>query len=283
MSECEKVDFKTADVFHFDDDCNFNSVAQRENNFTYWYARDYMDMLGYESVDMFEEIIDNAWVICKFLKIEPDEEFKGIKREFEGIEIDDIMLSRFACYLIAMNADDELDRVVNSREYFKEISKSIKRYVDNTDDVERVYLRALLTESEKLLFTSITQAGLNTHSCAIIQDSGCHGMYKMSVKELQSCRKIVGNGRQYDFMTGYELELNCSRVKDTLSEIETKNLQTEDEIAMAAQIAGLKYRNQFRRDFKGKWDIERLKQVGDIKKIITSLTQTYQGMQKMDS
>lgn len=284
MSECENIDFKTADVFHFDSDaCNFNDVARNENNFTYWYERDYMYMLGYESVDMFSEIIDKAFEVYKLLNFDTDNDFKGKKREFEGKEIDDIMFSRFACYLISMFADDNFDCVVKSREYFNEISKSIKRYVDDPDDVERIFLRALLAKNQNLLFAAISQAGLNVDSCTFIQNNGCHGMYKMNVDALKKYRKIRGNGRQYDFMTRYELELNCSRIEDTLLEIETNNLKNEDEIALAAQIVGLKYRNQYHSDTKGKWYPENLEKVEDIKKIITSLTQTYKRMLKMDS
>lgn len=82
-------------------------------------------------------------------------------------------------------------------------------------------------------------------------------------------------------MDGYELQLKCSSVEDTLSEITINDLKIKDKIDLASQIAGLKQRNLFQRDIEDRLYPEHLTQVRDIKLLITSLIQTYKGIEKM--
>ena len=88
------------DLFHFDEDRpNFNDFAH-ENGFTYWYARSYMQILGYGSFPAFQNAINRAIGTCMTLGIDIQENFEKITRVVDGESLQDFKLSRFACYLI---------------------------------------------------------------------------------------------------------------------------------------------------------------------------------------
>jgi DNA-damage-inducible protein D len=93
------------DVFHFESDkTNFEDYAQ-PNGGVFWFARDLAAMLGYESFPSFKNAINKATRACVTLEISVADNFKQIDRDIDGKSEQDWKLSRFACYLVAMNGD----------------------------------------------------------------------------------------------------------------------------------------------------------------------------------
>ncbi len=100
MSESE------LDYFHFEKDRTSFENLGRQNGFRYWFARDLMKMLGYTDYGNFKKgPINKALTVCSTLDIDVPMNFEQTYREIDGQKLPDYRLSKFACYLVAMNGD----------------------------------------------------------------------------------------------------------------------------------------------------------------------------------
>ncbi len=144
-------------VFHFEqENLNFNDVAKDDNGFTHWTAREYMVMLGYESYEAFRKAINKAISTCTTLDIDVSENFQQTTIDIAGRHEKDFRLSRFACYLVAMNADPKKLQVAQAQAFFAATAETIRRYVDNAEDVERVLIREEVSVSPNNNIISLT-------------------------------------------------------------------------------------------------------------------------------
>lgn len=103
---------------------NFEDYAQKtKNGFEFWYARDLQILLGYNEWRNFQKVIEKAKIACKNTGLSVDDHFvdankmvgvgSGAKRE-----IDDISLTRHACYFIAQNGDPRKEEIAFAMAYF---------------------------------------------------------------------------------------------------------------------------------------------------------------------
>ncbi len=101
-------------LFTLDNEQNFESFSN-ENGFTFWYSSDFMKFLGYETIPSFNKALNKAIAACVTLNIDIIENFIQIERidSFGKIGMD-CKLSRFACYLIAMNGDVKKPQVAQA-------------------------------------------------------------------------------------------------------------------------------------------------------------------------
>ena len=90
----------------------------KDNGYTYWFASRLMSLLGYGSMVSFSKAINKAMTTCNTLAIPILENFEQILSIVDGKTVTDFKLSRFACYLIAMNADNRKPEVAQAQAYF---------------------------------------------------------------------------------------------------------------------------------------------------------------------
>ena len=120
MNDQTLLDISVINVFHFEDGkTNFNDLAQEINGFTCWTAREYMKMLGYESFESFRKAINKAISTCTTLDIDVTENFQQATVDIDGNSERDFRLSRFACYLVAMNADPKKLQVAQAQAFLR--------------------------------------------------------------------------------------------------------------------------------------------------------------------
>jgi len=102
---------------------DFESIRQTEHEFEFWSGRDLMPVLGYTSWRRFEEVIEKAIVACSQGGTDPNLHFIRGGRKVSvgsGAEriLDDYLLTRFACYLVAQNGDSRKPVIAAAQSYF---------------------------------------------------------------------------------------------------------------------------------------------------------------------
>ncbi len=229
-----------SDVFHFDDNRpDFNSISN-QNGFTYWFASDLRSMLGYQSEASFNGVIQRAISACSTLKVDIFDNFVQESREVDGKRITDYKLSRFACYLIAMNGDPKKEEVAMAQGYFATIAEAFQRYVEQAEQVDRILIREEITDHEKSLSSTAKKAGVTNYS--FFQNAGYRGMYNMNVSQLKSLKNIPKGRTPLDFMGKEELAANLFRVTQTEAKIRNEGIKGQKASENAAHGVGQKVR-----------------------------------------
>lgn len=103
---------------------NFESFAKKtENGVEFWLARDLQQLLGYEKWDNFLNVISKAKTACEISEHNVSDHFAGVGKTIQmpkGAEktVDDFMLTRYACYLVAQNGDPRKEEIAFAQTYF---------------------------------------------------------------------------------------------------------------------------------------------------------------------
>lgn len=267
-----------SDVFHFDNSKeNFNDLYQ-EGNFTFWYARDFMVMLGYKNYESFSKAINKAMTACMTLEIPVLDDFVQQKRILESQSIPDYQLSRFACYLIAMNADVTKKEVAQAQAFFVTIAESFRQYIEEPEEIERLLIREEISEHEKTLNSTAKRAGVQEYG--LFQNAGYRGMYNMNLKQLKQYKGINSSRTPLDFMGKEELAANLFRVTQTESKIRNENIKGQNNAENVAENVGRKVR-QTMLEISGTVP-EQLPKSEDIKKVKSALKSSHKDFKKID-
>ncbi|MGD9900752.1 MAG: BRO family protein, partial [Calditrichaceae bacterium] len=228
------------ELLNFDWDSDYFESQSMENGGVYWYARVLMKLLGYDDYTLFKKSINKAISACATLNIDTFENFISIEREIDGEVHQDIKLTRFACYLTAMNGDPRKPEVAAAQTYFITMTEALQKIVQDAANVQRVHIRSEITEREKSLSGIVNKSGIENY--AFFRNAGYRGMYNMNYKRLQDY-KGVGNKTILDFMGKEELAANLFRITQTEAKIKKDNIYGQKPLEDAAQDVGKRVRN----------------------------------------
>lgn len=161
---------------------NFESCVKNENGVEYWMARDLQVLLGYNRWENFQKAVARAKTSCAKAKQLVIDHFKDIARPYisgKGIEqtTQDIMLTRYACYLIAQNGDPKKDEIAFAQTYFAVQTRKQEVIVQHLADYERLQARSRLTASEKKLSGVIFERGVDHQGFARIKSKGDEALF----------------------------------------------------------------------------------------------------------
>ncbi|MNH24237.1 DNA-damage-inducible protein D [compost metagenome] len=171
------------------------------------------------------------------------ENFQPVDREVDGKIERDYKLSRFACYLTAMNGDGKKPEVARAQAYFAAVAETFKRYIDQAEDVERVLIRDEISLHEKSLSGVAKQAGVTEYH--FFQNAGYRGLYNMNMSDLKNRKGLIGKDSTrslLDFMGKQELAANLFRVTQTEAKMENEGIRGQKAAERAAEAVGRKVR-----------------------------------------
>ena len=120
------------------------------------YARELQTVLGYAQWRRFNEVIERAKLSCETTGISTSEHFASVGKSYTmpnggEREIGDIMLTRYACYLIAQNGDPRKDEIAFAQSYFAVQTRKAEIIEQRLSELNRLQLRNQLRTSEKRL------------------------------------------------------------------------------------------------------------------------------------
>jgi DNA-damage-inducible protein D len=162
---------------------NFDDYAQKtDGGLEFWFARDLQKLLGYDEWRNFQKIIEKAKISAKNSDFSVGYHFvdvnkminlaKGAKRE-----IDDIILTRHACYLIAQNGDPRKEEIAFAMAYFAIQTRKQELIEKRIEEMERLGFREKLTNSEKELSGIIFERGVDNMGFARIRSKGDQALF----------------------------------------------------------------------------------------------------------
>lgn len=195
----------------------------------YWLARQLAPLLGYRRWENFHSAIDRAIMACTNSGEVVDDHFRGVTNMVplgSGAErqVDDVELTRFACYLIALNGDPTKSEIAAAQTYFavqtrrQEIADLAAREPPQlTEDEKRVLLRNEVKEHNKTLASAAKEAGVvQPLDYAIFQNEGYKGLYGgLDRKGIQRRKRLKARDDILDHMPSGELAANLFRATQT--------------------------------------------------------------------
>ncbi len=209
----------------------FEGIAQtcQETGTEFWLARGLQEVLGYARWENFRKVIDKAVISCHTAGYEPSDHFLEVTKMVElgsGAvrEVDDIALTRYACYLIAQNGDPSKDPIAFAQTYFAVQTRRQEVIEKRLADVERVGARKKLTASEKELSGIIYERVRDERSFARIRSKGDQALF--GGKTTQSMKDTLGIPKSRplaDFLPTITI-----KAKDFANEITNFNIKKDD-------------------------------------------------------
>ena len=164
----------------------FEKIKQvKDDNIEFWYARDLAIILEYKDWRNFLNVINKAKEACKNSNQNVSNHFGDITKMVElgsgsKREIDDIALSRYACYLIIQNADHSKEIIAKGQTYFaiQTRKQELQEFNVKTEEEKRLLLRQEMKTHNKQLADAAKDVGvIQPLDYAIFQDSGYKGLY----------------------------------------------------------------------------------------------------------
>lgn len=230
------------DVFHFEEDRkNFDDYGQA-NGIYYWYARDFMEYLGYSNWSSFSGVINRAIATCTSSAIDIVGNFDLVDRDIDGAKVRDYKLSKFACYLIAMNGDPKKEQVAKAQIYFAKAAEILNHYLEESENIERILIRDDISDHESTLAGIANQQGVTQYQ--FFQNSGYRGMYNKNLNDLKAYKGLSKTNRSLlDFMGKEELAANLFRITQTEAKIKNDNIRGQTRLETAAEKVGQQVRN----------------------------------------
>ena len=162
---------------------NFESfVNETEEKIEFWFARDLQHLLGYTKWDNFKNVLFKAQTACEVSGHNLSDHFSDVGKMVEigsgtTKEIDDLILTRFACYLVAQNGDSKKEQIVFAQTYFAIQTRKAELIEQRFLENERVQARQKLVQTEKELSTVIFEQTGGNKNFAIIRSKGDQALF----------------------------------------------------------------------------------------------------------
>lgn len=220
-------------LFHFDDGrSSFEDIAII-NGTNLWSEDLLMKALGYENADSFRKVIMKAMQACLSLSIATEDNF---------IRGDDgaYRLTRFACYLVAMNGDSKKPNVAAAQMYFAVLAETFQNAIGHANAIDRILIREEVAEGEKSLASTASQHGVEKY--AFFQNAGYRGMYNMNLGQLRQKKGIGAKEKLIDRMGKEELAAHLFRITQTDAKIKKEGVRGQTLLEATAEKVGKQVR-----------------------------------------
>lgn len=209
----------------------FDALAQNmpERDVEFWFARDLQEPLGYARWENFLTAIKRAISSCETTGYTPDDHFRGVTKMVSlgsGAErpIEDFMLTRYACYLIAQNGDPRKEPIAFAQSYFALQTRKQELLADRMQMIARMEARDRLKESEKTLSQNIYERGVNDTGFGRIRSKGDAALFGgYTTKAMKAKFGITRTRPLADFLPTLTIA-----AKNLATEMTNYNVQQED-------------------------------------------------------
>ena len=179
-------------------------AQQAENGIEFWLARDLQYLLGYTKWDNFLSVISKAKTACEVSGHSVLDHFADVGKMVDlgsgsQREVVDIMLTRYACYLIAQNGDPKKQEIAFAQTYFAIQTRKAEVIEQKLLEAERISARKKLTSTEKELSEVIYEQTGDNQNFALIRSKGDRALFGKNTQAMKSQWKVPDNRPLADF------------------------------------------------------------------------------------
>jgi DNA-damage-inducible protein D len=209
---------------------------QTEAGVEYWLARDLQHLLGYEKWSNFLNVLDKARTSCERSGHAPPDHFADVGKMVDlgsgsQREVDDIMLTRYACYLIAQNGDPKKPEIAFAQTYFAIQTRRAELIEQRLIEAERISARKKLTATEKELSDVIFEQAGGTQSFAVIRSKGDNALFGKSTQAMKARWKVPDGRPLADFAPTIVLKAKDFAAEITIFNTREHSLNSEHAIS----------------------------------------------------
>ncbi len=216
---------------------DFESYAKKtENGVEFWLARDLQHLLGYGKWDNFKSVISKAKTTCEISGHQIIDHFADVGKTIKmpkGAEksIDDFMLTRYACYLIAQNGDSRKEKIAFAQTYFAVQVRKFEIIQQKLLEFERINARKKLADTEKELSGVIYEQTGSDKNFGLIRSKGDRALFGYTTKEMKNKWKIPKGRALADFAPTIILKAKDFATEITIFNAKSNQMKTEYEIS----------------------------------------------------
>ena len=255
------------------------------NDIEVWYARELQTVLGYARWENFVVAIGRAIESCKTLGISVDDHFREVTKMIalaKGAQRDvqDFMLTRYACYLIAQNGDPKKEEIAFAQSYFAIQTRKAELIEERLNQIARLNTRERLRASEKQLSRNIYQRGVDDKGFGRIRSKGDSALFGGLSTDQMKKRLGIKSGALADYLPTLTIAAKNLATEMTNYNVEQKDLYGETSITAEHVQNNRSVRGMLRQ--RG-IEPENLPPAEDIKKVERKVAKDEKLMQKKAS
>jgi DNA-damage-inducible protein D len=218
------------------------------NGKPYWFGREIMEVLSYKDWRDFREVIEKSKVSCDMAGNFSSNHFVRLD---EKVEIgsgafrtrENYVLSKYGCYLVAMNGDPGKPEIATAQAYFAD--QTFKQEIQNalTEDERRLLLRDRVKDANKKLGGAAKEAGVRSQMFGVFQDAGYKGLYGgLGYREIKKKKGVDDKEDLLDCIGRAELAANEFRITQAEEKLRIDKVKGEQAAIETHKAVGRKVR-----------------------------------------